>query len=271
MCFKRQQPTAISSPYVYLGFGINDYYGDANDLRGCVNDINNEVKKLNKEFPEFQCLKYFDSQVTTGFFMSEIRRVMTELKDLYDRTDEIGMLYIKYSGHGTQIPSRNEPNGFDEALYLHNGPLVDDNIWQLQQETPDWLPVVAKFDSCYSGDIGSRGLADAVSLVNYGYRKARFMPMPGVPRMTKPVKKIAKSDDRQMWIVFSGCGEEQTSADAYINGQYQGAFTWADLKSYSRGSEFAREIDLCKERLFLNHFQQVPELSGPYENKFMPI
>lgn len=89
--------------------------------------------------------------------------------------------------------------------------------------------------------------------------------------MTKPVKKIAKSDDRQMWIVFSGCGEEQTSADAYINGQYQGAFTWADLKSYSRGSEFAREIDLCKERLFLNHFQQVPELSGPYENKFMPI
>lgn len=271
MCFKKQQPTAITSPCVYLGFGINDYMGEANDLRGCVNDINNEVKKLNAEFPEFQCLKYFDSQVTTHFFMAEIRRVIAELTVIKETTGKIGMLYIKYSGHGTQVPSASEVNGYNEALYLRNGPLIDDNIYHLQQETPDWLPVLAKFDSCYSGDIGSRDLAGAVRLVLNGYRKARFMPLPGVPRMIKPVNRLAKTDEGQRWIIFSGCGEEQTSADAYINGQYQGAFSWADLKSYGRGSGFARELDLVRGLLRVNKFEQIPELSGPFEGKVMPI
>lgn len=269
MCFKKTQPTVITSPYVYLGFGINDYMGTANDLRGCINDINNEVKKLNTEFPEFQCLKYFDSKVTTQLFMSEIRRVIAELTRIYETTGNIGMLYIKYSGHGTQIPSSSEPNGYNEALYLYNGPLIDDNIYQLQQETPSWLPVVAKFDSCFSGDMGSRGMA--MGCVNYGYRKARFMPMPGVHVMTAPVNRLARTDEEQKWIIYSGCGEEQTSSDAYIDGQYQGAFSWADLKSYGRGSAHVRTIELDRERLFINHFQQVPELSGPFDGKFMPI
>lgn len=271
MCFKKQQPKVITSPYVYLGFGINDYYGDANDLRGCVNDINNEIKKLNAEFPEFQCLKYFDSQVTTHFFMAEVRRVMREMDEVCYQQGKRGFLYIKYSGHGTQVPSATELNGYNEALYMRNGPLVDDNIYQLQQETPGAIDVLAKFDSCYSGDIGSRDLADAVSLVLNGYRKARFMPLPGVPRLIKPVNRLAKTDDGQRWIIFSGCGEEQTSADAYINGQYQGAFSWADLKSYGRGSGFARELDFVRGLLRVNKFEQIPELSGPYEGKVMPI
>lgn len=271
MCFKRKvQQTEIISPYVYVGFGINDYWGSENDLRGCINDINDEVKKLNKEFPEFQCLKYFDSKVTTQFFMSEIRRIMAELKYLYDNTGKIGMLYIKYSGHGTQIPSSTEINGFNEALYLVNGPLIDDNIYQLQLETPDWLPVVAKFDSCFSGDIGSRDIAWAVSLVNNGYRKARFMPMPGVPVLTKPVNRFSKTDAGQKWIVYSGCGEEQTSADALINGRYNGAFTWADLNTYVRGSGHKFVIDGDRAKLAGANFLQIPELSGPYQGQTMP-
>ena len=271
MCFKKKQPIVITSPYVYLGFGINDYFGEANDLRGCINDINNEVKKLNKEFPQFQCLKYFDSEVTTQFFMAEVRRVIAELTKIYETTGEKGMLYIKYSGHGTQVPSATEINGYNEALALHNGILVDNNIYQLQQETPAWLPVLAKFDSCYSGDIGSRDLADAVSLVNNGYRKARFMPLPGVPVMVTPVNRLAKTDVGQTWIIFSGCGEEQTSSDALIGGQYQGAFSWADMKSYGPGSGYARERDMVREILLLSKFEQIPELSGPFEGKHMPI
>ena len=250
---------------------INDYMGTANDLRGCANDINNEVKKLNSEFPQFQCLKYFDSQVTTQFFMSEIRRVMTEVDALCEKTGERGFIYLKYSGHGTQVPSSSEENGYNEALYLYNGALIDDNIYKLQQETPDTLDMLAKFDSCFSGDIGSKDLAFAVGCVNYGYRKSKFMPMPGVPVLHKPVNRMAKTDEGQKWIIYSGCGEEQTSSDAYIDGQYQGAFSWADMKSYGPGSAHERTIELDRERLFINHFQQVPEISGPYEGKIMPI
>ena len=271
MCYKKPQLAPIKSLYVYLGFGINDYLGTANDLNGCINDINNEVKKLNNEFPQFQCLKYFDSKVTTQFFMAEVRRVLNELYLLSKQQNKRGFLYIKYSGHGTQVPSASEPNGYNEALYLHNGPLIDDNIYRLQQETPGIIDVLAKFDSCFSGDIGSKNLRNAVNSVNYGYRKDRFMPLPGVPVLHKAVNHLSRTDEGQRWIILSGCGEEQTSADAYIDGQYQGAFSWANLKAYGPGSGFEREISLTNDRLFVNHFQQVPEISGPYEGKFMPI
>jgi hypothetical protein len=274
MCFKKSIPATITSTHVYLGMGINDYFGEANDLRGCINDINFEVKKLNKEFPQFQCLKYFDSQVTTQFFMSEVRRVMKEVDALCKLKGEKGFIYLKYSGHGTQIPSASELNGYNEAIYLHNGPLIDDNIYQLQQETPDTIETfLAKFDSCFSGDIGSRDLAYAVNIVNnpHGYRKPRFMPLPGVEIKHNPVNRLAKTDAGQRWIIYSGCGETQTSSDAFIDGNYCGAFSWADMKSYGPGSGHEREIELIRERLYLNKFQQVPEISGPYAGKFMPV
>ena len=40
--------------------------------------------------------------------------------------------------------------------------------------------------------------------------------------------------DHQLWV-FSGCQDDQTSADAHVEGIYQGAFTWALLKALSLG------------------------------------
>jgi len=254
MCFAKPQSTVITSKYVYVGLGIDDYQGKENDLRGCKNDIEDEIKKLNREFPEFQCLKYFDSQVTTQFFVKEIQRVMSQMP-------EDGFLYIKYSGHGTQIPTVSEANKYNEALYLYNGPLIDDEIYKLQQQTPLTLKVLAKFDSCFSGDIGSRSCFG-----NPVYRKARFMPLQGVQIMHNPVNRLAKTDLGQRWIIFSGCGEEQTSADAAFNGRANGAFTYYDLKSYSRGTPYTRELVDEIKLLKVNNFNQVPELSGPFES-----
>jgi len=252
MCFKKKQLTEITSKYVFLGFGINDYMGTANDLRGCINDIEDEVKKLKIEFPEFQCLKYFDSQVTTQFFVREIQRVMSQMP-------EDSFLYIKYSGHGTQIPCSTEEDGFDEALYLYNGPLIDNEIWKLQQQTPLTLRVLAKFDSCYSGDIGSR------LWYNPSYQKARFMPLQGVRVRNRAVTRIAKPEDVQRWIVFSGCQSNQYSMDASFNGRFNGAFTYYNLKSYFRGLSYSKELIRTGAGLHQAAFKQIPELTGPYE------
>jgi len=251
MCFKNNTPAPITAKDVFLGFAINDYQGSGNDLRGCRNDIEDEIKKLKREFPEFQCLKYFDSQVTTQFFVREIQRVMSALP-------EDGRLYIKYSGHGTQVPTVTEANKYNEALALYNGPLIDDEIYKLQQQTPLGLRVLAKFDSCFSGDIGSRAFC------NPGYRKARFMPLQGVPLMYVPVNRLAKTDEGQRWIIMSGCGEEQTSADAMFNGRANGAFTFYDLQSYGRGTAHIDELSAVRKQLFNYSFTQRPELSGPY-------
>lgn len=252
MCFKRK-PTAITSDKVALLFGINDYPGSANDLRGCINDIDDVAKKLKSEFPDFQIFKFKDAEVTTGRFISEIENALNTMKS--------GHLYIHYSGHGTQIPSASEANGYNEALYLYNGPLIDDEIYRLQMLTPVNLKTTAKFDSCFSGDLGSRHMN------NPRYFKSRFMPMPGIPVLKKPVNRFSKTDPGQVWLIYSGCGEEQTSADATFNGRANGAFTFYDLRSYNANTLNKDSIARTVDSLYKNNFDQIPELSGPDTRK----
>jgi len=250
MCWKKKPPIIpITGDKVALLFAINDYMGSQNDLSGCLNDIDDVEKKLNSEFPGFQIRKFKDSQVTTQRFISEIEFVLVSTAKF---------LYIHFSGHGTQIPSASEPNGYNEALYLYNGPLIDDNIYELQKMTPDSLNVTAKFDSCFSGDLGSRNFP-------YGHyrQKNRFLQMPGIALRRKPVNRLAKTDWIQKWIIFSACGEEQVAADAWFNGRANGAFTFLDLKSYGVNTKNSEEIINVKDLLFHRNFEQVSELSGP--------
>lgn len=247
MCWKKK-PQEITSNRVALLFGINDYPGSGNDLRGCINDIEDVTKKLKSEFPDFQIFKFKDSEVTTGRFMSEIENVLLKMKQ--------GHLYIHYSGHGTQIPSVTEPNGYNESLYLHNGPLIDDEIYRLQMMTPVGLRVTAKFDSCFSGGMGSRNM-------NPHYLKSRFMPLQGVPVLSKAVNHLGNTDSGQVWLIYSGCGEEQTSADAMFSGRANGAFTYFDLQSYNPGTVNADAYSRGSYLIQKYGFDQRPELSGP--------
>ena len=252
MCFKRKNPAMITSNKVALLFGINDYPGSGNDLRGCLNDIDDVAKKLKSEFPEFQIFKFKDSEVTTFRFIAEVENALKQMQS--------GHLYIHYSGHGTQIPCASEANKYNEALYLYNGPLIDDEIYRLQMMTPVNLRVTGKFDSCFSGDLGSRHM-------NPRYIKSRFMPMPGIPVMKNPVNKLSKTDPDQVWLIYSGCGEEQTSADATFNGRANGAFTFYDLRSYNPNTLNKDSIERTIDNLVKNSFDQIPELSGPESRK----
>ena len=253
MCWKKK-PQPITGNKVALLFGINDYMGSQNDLSGCLNDIDDVEKKLKNEFPEFQVRKFKDSEVTTYKFISEIENDLNTLI-------LPGVLYIHYSGHGTQIPNIQESNKYDEALYLYNGALVDDNIWLLQQKTPEGLTVVAKFDSCFSGDMG-RAIKPG---------RSRFYKMPGIRVMKGAVRKFNKSaSDR--WVIFSGCGEEQTSSDAWFNNRPNGAFTYYDLKSYDKNSTYYDEIAKLLTFLPNGNFDQVPGLNGNsilFDNKVL--
>jgi hypothetical protein len=244
MCF-RKKPTPITGNKVALLFGINNYIGNQNDLDGCLNDVDDVEKKLKAEFPGFQIRKFKDSEVTTQKFISEIENAIKTIS-------LPGVLYIHYSGHGCQVPNIAETNKYDEALYLINGPLVDDNIWTLQQETPEGLTVVAKFDSCFSGSM-NRSIITG--------RKSRFYKLPGIRVMKKAVRKFNKSASDK-WVIFSGCGEEQTSSDAVFNGRPNGAFSYYDLNAYNSQSTYKDEITKLKTYLPNSNFDQIPELSG---------
>jgi hypothetical protein len=241
MCFKKWFKPDPITPVAKraLLFGINDYKSTENDLDGCLNDIDDTEKKLTAM--GFICSVFKDSQVTCSTLSGEIKAALLSM-----RPEDL--LYIAYSGHGTQLRSNHEADGYDEALYLYDGPFTDDRLMELQSLTPEGSIVVVKFDSCFSGGMAKNPV------------KNRFYQMPGVPKMRKVVKRLGKSVSQ--WVVFAGCGEGQTSADAYINGRYNGAFTFYDLKCFGLGISFADEITKIKTHLPGHGFDQAPELLG---------
>ena len=103
-------------------------------------------------------------------------------------------------------------------------------------------------------DISSRSLGRDLVVKRIGWR-------------TKQKKTDNVSYIEQRHLTLSGCKDEQTSADAYIGGKYQGAmtahflglledaydFSWADIHS--------KLVDM----LASNGYSQIPQLSGPEE------
>jgi len=239
------EPLPGGKKRIALLFGINIYPGSANELQGCINDINDVEVKLKVEFPDFIIQKYKDSQVTCENFYNVIKDTILSLV----AGDH---LYIHYSGHGTQVPSNSETNGYHEALYLYNGPFIDDQFQSLVVMLREGVTMTAKFDSCFSGDM----------LRNSKKSFKRFYAMPGVPIRHRAIRKFGKKIVTDNCVVFSGCSEDQTSADAYINGRYNGAFSYYDNRAFNAQSTYMDEIDRLHAFLPSAVYSQNPTMDG---------
>ena len=190
---------------VALLFGINDYGGNG-DLKGCVNDIDFVAEKLY----DFQIRRFVDAEVTKKRFIDEIEYVLLN-------AIAGDVIHIHYSGHGTFVKDYDgdELDGYDEALYLRDGPLIDDKLNETLQKVPDGVTLSLGLDSCFSGTSTRKNVPDT---------RTRFMPPPFEIDEHVRVKRGIYNDLK--WIVLSACAENQTAADAYINGKYHGAFTY---------------------------------------------
>jgi hypothetical protein len=60
--------------------------------------------------------------------------------------------------------------------------------------------------------------------------------------------------------LWSACESNQTSADAYIDKQWQGAFTAAFIASFMKGKNRADIVADARKYLRKNNYQQVPHL-----------
>jgi hypothetical protein len=228
-----------------LLFGDN-YPDTSYALSGCIHDIDDVAVKMTKEHPGILISKFKNAEVTCNRFYTEIKNAL-----LAGKAGDY--LLIWYSGHGTQLPSNHEADGYDEALYLNDGPFTDDKMMELQQFTPAGMIVDANFDSCFSAGM-------AKTFGNPNMVKSKFHQMPGTPYMTKKSKTIAKATSK--WAIFSGCGEGQTSADAWFNNRANGAYTYFALKSFGPGVSLQEKIININKYLPSKEFDQIPELLG---------
>jgi hypothetical protein len=265
--------------------GINDfknYPGAA--LRGCVNDVNNMEALLQKwlGFTPGDIVKLTDAQATKA-------NIMQHLKEMVDgaKQGKYSYLVFSLSSHGTQVPDVSEDEESDladEAVCPHdlaeagdvwdpNYIIIDDELRDLFIQLPANVLLEVYLDTCHSGD----GLR-AVDLLPG--RKPRWMPPPSFAAFKKLEGRRSRGLDKALFeqgivhhILWAACRADQTAADAFIAGDYHGAFTYHFCKvMHETQNKLSRKKVLYKVRGALaGEYTQVPQLEAEATKRDNPI
>ena len=249
--------------------GINKYKIPGADLQGCVNDVTNIRDILLKCF---------------GFTTKEIRvvvddratkkAIMERFKWLVKGAKAGDCLLFHFSGHGSQVVDRDGDelkDKMDEILCPHDMDwdgnfITDDELGSLFKGLPKGVNLEVLLDCCHSGT-GTREMLAIKSLPLEMSFKARFLPPPVdiACRVDEDmeVRRLLRGNNPMNHVLFAGCRDNQTSADAYINGSYNGAFTYYFAKHLreTQGNPSREELlKRVRASLRFKGFSQMPQL-----------
>ena len=225
--------------------GIN-YIGTQNELYGCINDVNSVKDRLsNNGFTTINTLTDLTFKKPTK------QNIIDEFKKLLINSQSGDLLFFLYSGHGSYVLDKNgdEINGYDELLVSSDlQGIVDDELKTiiLQYLKKD-VTLFAMFDSCFSGTI--------LDL------KYQFLDSLNYDKYNENDKNMVTLGNVYM---ISGCTEQQTSADAYINNKAQGAMIWSLLESLKTSqTETWRELlKTMRALLKTSKYEQIPQFAS---------
>ncbi|WWD15655.1 hypothetical protein CI109_100077 [Kwoniella shandongensis] len=222
-----------------LLIGIN-YIGTSNALNGCINDAHNVQK--------FICHNF-------GYHTSDIVLLSDDVHDprTLPTKDNI---FFHYSGHGTQVEDVNgdEDDGFDEAIcpldYEEAGLIIDDDSDHdlLVKPLPAGCRLTAIFDSCHSGTV---------------------MDLPYIYSTEGKIKEpdlLAEASEGLLGadvIAWSGCKDDQTSADTEEAGKATGAMSFAFIAALTKYPQQSYQQLLVTIREEMKgRYTQKPQLSA---------
>ena len=255
--------------------GIN-YRGTADELNGCYNDVVNVATYLRT------VLGYAPTAITMltdgnrgSAFPASVaptrQNIIAGLSALVAGMVAGDEAVFHYSGHGTLIRDRNgdEASGLDSCLcpldYAGAGVVTDDEIRTLLvNRVPRGARLYVILDCCHNGTGCD---------IRYKYEDFSILLRPPSAR-TPPLWRTQQkafvqgkyTDTAGEVYMISGCRDEQTSADAYINNAFAGALTYAifailrtnqaSIRTYS-WSTLLRDL-----RYFMrvNRYDQIPQI-----------
>lgn len=267
--------------------GINDYApvgAGGPDLRGCVNDVRDMAHTLN-------VLGVVAAAPATMRIITDARATRAAILDgfkwLVAGAKRGDVLIFHYSGHGSQIADvgGEELDGRDETICPHDyataGMIKDDDFRTLLTGLPAGVNLDVILDSCHSGT-GTRELAALTTVPEEQAVAYRYVEPPVdwgyflEADPTLPRRGIFKSNDatglRQAVVVpklnhvlWAGCRDNQTSAEAPVGGVWRGAFTYCFCQALRRAGTTItrRRLDaLVSADLSKMGHSQVPQLEG---------
>jgi hypothetical protein len=235
-------PKGIS---LHIGLNVIDkkHYGSENRLNGCVPDAKN-MEAL-AEDRGFKPTVLLDSAGTSA-------AVLAFLDDAAARLQTDDILFLTYSGHGSQVPDKNNDefeDSRDETWCLYDRQLVDDELYNRWAKFKPGVRILMLSDSCHSGTVSREMLRDLVR-VQTGKDELPpeldFVPrdLPAKVRDQTYVRHQKKYDKIQSdlpsgdqvgvaasVLLISACQDNQTAGDAPDGG----AFTNAMLRVWNAG------------------------------------
>jgi metacaspase-1 len=257
-----------------LCVGINRFmhYPDAT-LNGCVNDAS-DMKSVLREhfgFADDEIKVLIDGQATKSAIMKELSSMVEGAK-----TGRYGHIVFSLSSHGTQVPDTggDEPDKADEAFCPHDLAadgdrwhpdhiITDDELHDLFINLPEDTLLEVYLDTCHSGT----GLRAADMLFE---RRPRFLPPPSLEafleirnRAPRSLNDLLLKKGVAQHILWTGCRDDQTSADADIGGGWHGAFTYffcRELRACKNTLSRAELLDRVRKALSKAHYTQIPQL-----------
>lgn len=265
--------------------GLNRYPDPRNNLKGCVNDVLLMAKTLREQFgfadpSDIKLLT--DERATTA----NIRKGLEWLVGDASAGDS---LVFHYSGHGAQVRDVHGDelsDNLDEIICPYDldwdNPFTDDDLAEICKAVPKGVLLTVILDCCHSGT-GLRNFLRPDLPIRY-----KFLPAPvevrhrsepviedrGIDRSATmtgpdrklPVRRFGIGLTKTNAVLVAGCRADQTSADAWIDGDYHGALTyylWRALRDAKWKTTYRKLIGATGDALADHNYDQVPQLEGP--------
>jgi len=225
-----------------LLIGIN-YIGSQYQLNGCIRDMHNMKTKLQSYgFNDFTMVSEEDQIIPTRY------NIINCIENFIKNSSSNDLLFFYFSGHGSYIRDTNsdEADGRDECIVSSDLEYITDD--EIKTIITTYLKsdrtLVGMFDSCHSGTMFD--LKYEYDIVNAKY-----------------IENEKNAECLGNVLMISGCKDNQTSSEAYINGQTQGALTWSFMETLKQTPNVTwRELVSKMRELLLNsRFSQIPQLS----------
>jgi metacaspase-1 len=282
-----------------LNIGINqfrDYSEFA--LKGCVNDVENFSKVLIDYvgFSEEDIVDLIDEDATKTNIIRTLKALVNDAKQ-----GNCSYILLHISTHGTQIPDTGgtEVDHMDEAFVPHDinqigdewdrdHIIVDDELAEILSAIPPKVLFEGFGDTCHSGTgLRMLRLLEAFSPVRYLSTEIKVRYVEPVRSTTSSsslsqeeglqkhgIRDALRDADMRNYVWWSGCRDDQTSADANIDRMgWNGAFTYYLCNEIRKsGNRKTRSTLMAGLRAALaDRYTQVPQLHSRPEYHQFPI
>lgn len=251
--------------------GINYLRHQRGRLKGCINDVKNMEGFLHKRGFNPANMRVLTDDLQDSSRQPTKANILRDLRWLVQGAQPGDSLFFHFSGHGSQVvdTSGDEEDGMDETIlpvdYNTAGQIIDDLLYEILVEPlPAGCKLTSLMDCCHSGT----GLD-----LPYVHNLPSFSGQTQKKKKKKIKKKKSKKVQKQGELpgtsaadvmLYSGCRDDQTSADTSVGGEATGAMTWAFTSAFQKNPNLTYYGVLEAMRDALNssgRYTQVPQLS----------